>query len=247
MKTSGILKKSLRNYKVARHRPKVWILPSCDVGYVKITKVASSSVELALARYIAIQSTGEDAPEMDRAMIRKYADQYAIHTDLKDLPTELRPEFVFSFVRNPLARLHSSYVNKIEDVRNSGEGESIFWNHGITLDMSFEEFIERLVEIPDHKIDRHLRSQSSVLCDEGKIMVDYVGRFENMREDWNVLVEQHNLPYLPHKNRSSKSKESSPVSPYTRETAILIADRYDHDINVFGYGDDVQRLIDSLK
>lgn len=247
MRTPGFLKKALRNYKVARHSPKVWILPSRKVGYVKITKVASSSVELALSRHICQQSTGEDAPQMSKEMIRNYAHRYAIHSNLKDIPAELRPEFFFSFVRNPLARLHSSYVNKIEDVRNAGSGENIFWNHDIGLDMSFEAFIERLMEIPDPKIDRHLRSQASVLCDGGKILVDHIGRFEYMAADWKVLAERYGLPPLPHKNRSSKSTESSPGSPYTYRTARLVADRYHEDINAFGYGDEVQQLIDRLK
>ncbi|MBV1932336.1 MAG: sulfotransferase family protein [Porticoccaceae bacterium] len=247
MKKSGIIKKSLRNYKVARHRPKVWILPSSKIGYVKITKVASSSVELALSKYIYQASTGENMLDMDKEIIRTYADQYAIHTDLKDLPADRRPEFLFSFVRNPLARLHSSYVNKIEDVRTAGEDQSIFWNHGITLDMSFEAFIERLIEIPDPKIDRHLRSQASVLCDKGNVLVDYVGRFENMAEDWKIIAEQYKLPLLPHKNKSSKSETSSPQSPYTHQTAKIVADRYREDIETFGYADEVQHLLDSLQ
>ncbi len=247
MKNTGIINKALRNYKVARHRPKVWILPSDGIGYVKITKVASSSVELALSRHIYQQSTGQDIASMDKQEIRRYADQYAIHTDLKALAANSRPRFLFSFVRNPLARLHSSYVNKIQDVRAAGVGENIFWNHDITLDMSFEEFIERLLEIPDQKINRHLRSQSSVLCDKGKILVDYVGRFETMAADWKVIAEQYNLPDLPHKNRSSKSKASSINSPYTYKTARLVADRYREDITSFDYTDEVQCLIDSLK
>lgn len=253
MKNPRVIKKLLRNYKVARHRPKIWILPSCQIGYVKITKVASSSVELALSKYIYQQSTGETLVDMDKKTIRAYADEYAIHADLEHLHRDRRPEFLFSFVRNPLARLHSSYVNKIEDVRtrheSTGEGEnrSIFWNHDITLDMSFDEFIERLIEIPDPKIDRHLRSQASVLCYKGNVLVDYVGRFENMAEDWRVIAEEYQLPLLPHKNKSSKSETSSPQSPYTYRTAKIVADRYREDIEIFGYTNEVQHLLDCLQ
>ncbi len=77
---------------------------------------------------------------------------------------------MFAFVRNPLDRLHSSYADKILDVRNAGGTKNIFWNLGITLDMDFETFVERIAEIPDEKIDRHLRAQSSFLCHEGKVV-----------------------------------------------------------------------------
>ncbi len=246
MKQPRILKKSLRNYKVARHRPKIWILPEADIGYVKITKVASSSVELALARHVSGQDTGKEPTELSKKDIRQCADQYAIHADLKDLSSDTRPQFLFSIVRNPLARLHSSYVNKIEDVRNAGGQENIFWNHDIRLDMSFEEFIERLIEIPDHKIDRHLRSQASILCDGDKLLVDHIGHFENLNEDWQHIADQYGLPLLPHKNKSSKTTAPNQASPYTKKTALLVADRFKQDINALGYADDVQKIIDQL-
>lgn len=246
MKSSRTLTKSLRNYKVARHRPKIWILPADDMGYVKITKVASSSVELALAKHITRQETGREPTDLSNKDIRQCADQYAVHANLKDLPSDIRPKLLFSIVRNPLARLHSSYVNKIEDVRNAGGQENIFWNHDISLDMSFEEFIERLIEIPDRRIDRHLRSQASILCDGDKILVDYIGHFENLGEDWQFIADQYGLPRLPHKNKSSKSTESAQASPYTKKTALLVADRFQQDIEALGYADQVQQLIDQL-
>ena len=60
----SIFQKWLRNYKVARHRPKIWRLPNPDIGYIKITKVASTSVELTLARHLHKAQTGGDMDEM---------------------------------------------------------------------------------------------------------------------------------------------------------------------------------------
>jgi hypothetical protein len=244
MKSPLFIKKYLRNYKVTRYRPKIWILPWSNIAYAKITKVASSSIEQALSLHIYQQLAHENVANVEKKLIKEYSNQYSIHSRLKDLKGEQRPKFIFSFVRNPMDRLYSSYVNKIRDAKSSGAEKSIFWNHHMTLDMSFEDFIFRLLEIPDAKIDRHLRSQSSIICEDGTILVDFVGRFENLRKDWKVIADEYDLPELAHANKSSKTLSRS---PYSYETATLVADRFSQDINTFGYGKEVQQLMDSLK
>ncbi|MEH6557728.1 MAG: sulfotransferase family 2 domain-containing protein [Oceanicoccus sp.] len=239
----GLIRKIHRNYKVARTLPKIWRLASPDIGYIKITKVASSSVELMLTKHLHCTLNGNDEADIDKKLIRRYADEYAIHINPYDFSGGKRPEFVFSFVRNPLDRLHSSYINKIVDQRETGKRHNIFWNHGITLDMPFDEFVRCMMRTPDHKIDRHLRSQASCLWDGQKIIADFVGKFENMEEDWKFIAEKFGLPELAHQNRSSKSESKS---PYTQETAMLVAERYKNDIELFGYGSEVNRLIDAL-
>lgn len=223
--------------------PKIWVLDNPDIGYVKITKVASSSAELALTKYLYCQVEGGDEADIDKKLIRRYADRYAVHLDPRHFTGSKRPGFVFSFVRNPLDRLHSSYINKIVDVRDRGEDHNIFWNHDITLDMQFDEFVRRIIEIPDAKIDRHLRSQASCLWDGSQLITDFVGKFECMADDWAIVADQFGLPKIPHKNKSSKSEAPT---PYDKVTARLVAERYRQDIELFQYGDEVDAFISRL-
>ncbi|ARN73893.1 sulfotransferase family protein [Oceanicoccus sagamiensis] len=240
----GMFRKWLRNYKVSRHRPKIWRLPEPDIAYIKVTKVASTSIELTLSRHLhATLGTG-DVDEVTPKLVRQYADQYAQHLKVKDFMASNKPPFTFAFVRNPLDRLVSSYTDKILDVRNAGKSKNIFWNLDINLDMSFEDFVERVAEIPDEKIDRHLRAQSYFLCNNGQVIPDFIGRFEKMSEDWSELAARFGLPELPHKNKSTKSKSKT---IYTLKSAQMAAERYQEDIENFGYGDDVEALIASLK
>lgn len=240
----GLLRKIHRNYKVARHLPKIWILPSPDIGYVKITKVASTSVEYALSQYIHNHIDGGDKCSLDEKQIRQYSNQYATHLDPRSFPKGKRPAFVFTFVRNPLDRLLSSYMNKIVDVRNSGEYHNIFWNHDITLNMSFDEFVERIVDIPDSKIDRHLRSQASCLWDGESLIADFVGKFENMSEDWKSIADQFGLPPMPHENSSTNAELEN---LYSVKTAKIVAERFQQDIDLFSYGNEIDQFIESLK
>jgi len=242
----NFFQKWLRNYKVARHKPKIWRLRSPDIAYVKITKVASTSIELTLARHLHVTVNGGAVEDVDPALVKLYSAKYAKHLPLSEYGESERAPYVVSFVRNPLDRLHSSYMDKIADVKNSGGGKNIFWNLDISLDMTFEEFVARVAQIPDEKIDRHLRSQSAFLWDGEKIVADFVGKFENISDDWKKISEQHGLPDLPHKNKSTKSTAVKAPTPYTLESAKMAAKRYKHDIELFSYGDEIDALIQSL-
>jgi len=239
----GLLRKIHRNYKVARHEPKIWLLDSLDIGYVKITKVASSSFELMLTNYLHGVIGGQPEADIDKYVTRGYADQYARHINPKKFTEDIRPGFVFSFVSNPLDRLYSSYKDKILDERPPERRHNIFWNHDIDLEMTFDEFVRRIIEIPDHKIDRHIRSQAWCLWDGSELVADYIGKFENIARDWKTIADRYGFPELPHKNKSSRP---TLADPYSKETALLVAERYKDDIRLFGYEQDIKRRIDSL-
>lgn len=230
-----------RNYKVRRNRPKMWLVPEADTGYIKVTKVASTSIELALTTHLHCQIGGHPESEISRKTIREYSNRYSIHFS----PSALRknkPGFLFAFVRNPLDRLHSSYMNKVVDVRAKGEEHNIFWNHDITLDMSFPDFVRRVADIPDHAIDRHLRSQHTCIADEKGLVTDYIGKFEQLSNDWVSIADRLGLPRIPHQNPSSRDTKK----PWDLETARIAASRYARDIELLGYQEEVDKLLASL-
>lgn len=216
----------------------MWLIPEANTGYIKVTKVASTSIEHALTTHLHCRIAGNPESQVDRTCIKVYSDRYTTHFS----PAELRrnkPDFLFGFVRNPLDRLHSSYVNKILDVREH-RGHNIFWNHDITLDMPFEDFVRRVAEIPDDRIDRHLRSQHTCLADSQELITDYIGKFEQLSADWEPIARRLGMPLIPHQNRSSRDTASYPYDP---ETARIAADRYQRDIELLGYSADIERII----
>jgi hypothetical protein len=154
--------------------------------------------------------------------------------------------FIFAFVRNPLNRLLSSYTDKILKARAAGQKKCIFWNLDIHFDMNFEQFVNRVAEIPDAKIDRHLRSQTFFLCKGDELMVDFIGKFESLLDDWQKLMEKLSLPPLPHKNISLQESENNEESFYTRNIAEVAIERYRKDIELLGYQDEVASFVHSL-
>lgn len=232
-----------RNYKVRRYRPKMWVLPSLDLGYIKVTKVASTSIELALATWLHRAEHGDDAATPDREAVKAYSARYSHHFNPADLLSGQRPGYIFAFVRNPLERLHSSYVNKIVDVRDRGEAHNIFWNHGITLDMSFDEFVNRVAAIPDDRIDRHLRSQTSCLYAGKTCLADQVDKIESLEQAWRDISNRFGLPDIPHQNRSTRAVDRS---PFSGKTARIAAERYRADIENFNYEPEIAALLEQL-
>jgi len=94
-------------------------------------------------------------------------------------------------------------------------------------EMSFDEYIRWRVEE-----DRHLQ-KDFVYARHGNQLVDFVGKIENLSDDFDHVCKRIGIDAkLPHENAS---KHDAWRSYYTDETAALIAEAYAPDIEAFGY------------
>jgi hypothetical protein len=157
--------------------------------------------------------------------------------------------FKFSFVRNPWDRMISIY-------KHSGYSKRCGFKEYI-----FGDFMKM------HWKHRHwfVGQQAGFLYDEnGGKLVDYVGRFENLQEDFDHVCKQIGIPLatVPHANKSKnettssgqitgqgaeQSRQESGMQgvdiPYYRtymeyydsESKEFVAELYKQDIELFGY------------
>lgn len=97
--------------------------------------------------------------------------------------------YSFSFVRNPYDRLYSFYKYL-----------------GYIYLMSFETFILRYLDKLIVEDNWFFKSQYDYLYDNGKCMVDFIGKFENLQSDFDQIAHHFNLNStdIPHVNKSSK-------------------------------------------
>ena len=148
----------------------------------------------------------------------------------------------FSFVRNPWDRVLSAYRHKARyesdsPRMNDGVYEG-FLDQGIPVraNMGFAEFCELVCDFPDEKTDKHLRSQTSFLFRDGMPIVRFIGKLENMQDDWTRLMAQVGLDaQIDHINRTQS--DSDHYSKFFQDSALinLVGDRYSEDIRRFGY------------
>jgi hypothetical protein len=215
--------------KLPREKPQLYLFPEYRFGYIQIPKVASRSIRAAVTAFISGTAPDKD---VDENLVVAYETRYARHLKHAEIAALARDNFIFAFVRNPYERIYSCYKNKIEDARAAGR-RNIFEKHGITFDLSFDEFVRKVASLPDHKSDRHFRSQAWFLSSGGVLLPSYVGKLESMLEDWAVLEERFGIAPPPQINASS-SKQRPDMSDETRE---LILTRYAEDFRLFGYGE----------
>ena len=106
---------------------------------------------------------------------------------------------------------------------------------------SFEAFIRSVSIIPDHLIDRHGRSQYYALGYDTDMVIDFVGKFENIEEDYKFIQHKFNLKPLQHAHKGKYIDEWKKY--YTKELAEMVYARYQKDFEVFGYQEDYQNFL----
>ncbi|MFO7606550.1 MAG: sulfotransferase family 2 domain-containing protein [Desulfurivibrionaceae bacterium] len=155
--------------------------------------------------------------------------------------------FKFAFVRNPWARIVSEYKYR-----------------GHARKYDFKTFIFKYLPKPGwNDFYYHIIPQYDFLHDhDGKLLVDYLGRFEELQQGFDEVCRQIGLPRtkIPHRNattlglriprnrpeamqmlqNSFSAKHKKNTFPhytqyYDDETREFVAELYKKDIDAFGY------------
>lgn len=131
--------------------------------------------------------------------------------------------FKFAFVRNPFQALYSSWARHLETK-----------NYPYT-----DTFREYLILVSRKKIARvHTRwTQWDYLSYDGEIAMDFVGRFENLQDDWAHITKTIGLEglELPKLNQNEEKDTSLYREAYTPRMRKFVENRYRKDLEVFGY------------
>ena len=136
----------------------------------------------------------------------------------------------FAFVRNPFDRMVSLffYLRRIQCP-------------ALPTEVDFETFCRHVakgdhppVGLYNYSGLNQCNPMSAWLYDrDGRLLVDELGRYENLPEDFARIANQLGLPdTLPHENRGSHGPYRE---YYTRESRLLVTRLYQEDLDRFGY------------
>jgi hypothetical protein len=145
----------------------------------------------------------------------------------RSLPSKIFDHyFKFGIVRNPWDWQVSVYHYILEQKNNR--------HHQIikAIPGGFGGYI-RFLEIKNSYFSPTLNQHSFLFDRKGKLLVDFVGRHENLRKDFGQICERLNLKsQLPHLNTSTHSKYQD---YYTAQSKDIVYRLFKKDIDIFGY------------
>lgn len=152
------------------------------------------------------------------------SNRFPDHITAEQLRQKLPPKmfnnyFKFCFVRNPWDWQVSLYHYAIHE-----EGHH---QQEMTRNMTFEEYLYWRV-----KDDKHLQREF-MYDSNGNCLVDYIGKLENIVEDFNAICQKIGVDIkLPHSNKSPHKKYRE---YYTETTRALVEEHFKEDIETFDY------------
>ncbi len=208
--------------------------------YYSVPKVACTTIKTCMAKLDNVETKDLGVHQKNTAIKRLTikASNAACYADY----------YRFSFVRNPWDRLFSCYKNKVYDpprffpksnpyYNEKGEFKDFIRRYGNLKfkDMQFEDFVDFVIGIPDYRCDPHFLPQHYFF--ELK-KLDFIGRFENFQSDMRIVLKRIAPDFDASEIISEKKQRSSPGNykdAYDDQTRKLVAQKYEQDIELFGY------------
>lgn len=197
--------------------------------FIHIPKTGGSSV------YKALGGDRTEDPQYGYSKEMKLQRQHLTASELREYQfvseNEFGEYFKFCFVRNPWDLAVSEWKWRLDNFP--------FLSVSRYVKPTFKEFMRKVPTwrgFTGRGIRRHLKPQYHFIHDQkDNLIVDYVGRFENLSKDFKDICNKVGMSdlELPSINRSKRAKSYKEY--YDEETFELVEKHYKIDIDFFGY------------
>lgn len=204
------------------------ISDSHEFIFLRMRKAASTSMKAVLQPLCIPRPEGRLAHFKSRARLEWDYRNYVcrahdgILAAQRRMPAEkFKRYFKFAFVRNPWERLVSEYEYLLEKPAHGRHAR-------VKKLAGFKPFIHMQVARKD-------AYQTSMLCNrQGKLLMDFVGKLENLQTDWQTVCERIGIPCqaLPYRNVTQRKHFQE---YYDTESENLVTQHWAKEIEMFDY------------
>jgi hypothetical protein len=133
--------------------------------------------------------------------------------------------FKFAFVRNPWDWLVSAY-HFIKKDKNDPRNK-------LANKLDYEKFIDWLFKQPKQKYPLLFGQNHYVYCKKNKL-VDFIGKFENFQQDFNLICKKLNIKKTVLQKYNSTNRKIYEYY-YTKRLQEKVGNFFKHDITIFNY------------
>ena len=223
-------------------------IKTCKLLYGRVPKAANSSIKAALCRLLSERPPQGTKTTSDKFWQHETNNETEL-ISLRKARKYRHSHFSFSFVRNPFDRLIAAYNNKVIEIE---QPPLPMQNMGIHHNMSFESFLDILIDTPIQRYDVHVLPQSHLLCLGRQVIPKFVGRVEQIDEHWdilrNILLREgiNVMESLPQKNVRRSEKNS--LKEYFHNDSLIskALKLYGDDVNLFYNDTSIDNLINNV-
>lgn len=205
--------------------------------FIHVQRTAGGSLINALRPYEHRAPVTRWNKQVSRAGLRRNPKKISLRTHAtalevrRLLPPGMYEEFFsFAFVRNP----YSWLVSEFEVVRQNPDHRHYKY---LVKMHDFSEYVE-------WEVRRGKRHQYPLVTDEdGQVMVNFLGHFERLREDYDKVCENLGLSPVNELPHNHKRTPRDYRDYYDDESRDKVAQYWHRDIALFGY--DFEGLVDN--
>lgn len=205
--------------------------------FVKTRKTAGTSIQLALWRYKGKEDSTAKLPGIRNFKVQNPIGRLGSHASAikirKNIGIDKWNEyFTFTFERNPWDKVVSAYWHQ----KSRGLKEEF---KPFCIEAA-ENSMKKGIKFSTYKYDkvRAFPVDWNKYTINDKIIVDFIGRYENLNNDLLFICNRLNIPWdgkLTKEFGKFRSDKSSYRKYYDDHTKQLVEEIFNKEINFFGY------------
>jgi hypothetical protein len=191
--------------------------------FIHINRCAGNSVEALLRQFVLDKKYGITHDRYSPKHLNAREHMEFLGRDVYE------SFFSFTIVRNPWDKMVSYWK-----LQKQHKDKSKSYVRGMTFpDWMKSDFMLRVNRQDQYTLRKYSNQYDWLVDEKGNICVDFVAKFENLRNDWRVIAKQlYVTPALPHLNRTEHRHYSH---YYDEECIEIVARLFAKDIAYFGY------------